>query len=174
MLLAALSSNVFANLILSPENPTPYASGLETSQQEIDAILFNLIGTDIELYKQNVGENTDSGAFASVYNTEFFNTPNDPENALITWVGTGSNYLTGGYLLVKDGNQNPAWYLFDLSAVSWNGRETLQLQNFWPNEGAISHVAFYQGNPVPEPATLLLFGVGFVGLASARLRRKNN
>ena len=38
------------------------------------------------LYKQDVGAGSDEGSFAASYNTEFFNTPTDPQDAVITYV----------------------------------------------------------------------------------------
>jgi len=86
-------------------------------------------------------------------------------------------YADPVYFLVKDGSTNahpglPAWYLFDIS--SWNGRETITLQNFWPNGGSISHVAIYgTAKSVPDGGlTLVLLGGALVGLEI--LRRKFN
>lgn len=129
-------------------------------------------GTLSELYKQDL-DGGESGSFAVSYETAFFNTPTDPMDATITYV-SGQSFITGDplYLLVKDGNHDPIWYIFDLS--SWNGTDTLDIQGFWPNQGAISHVAIYgpNGTSVPEPLTLILLGFGLVGIAGIRRRIK--
>lgn len=127
------------------------------------------------MYKQDVGE-TDGGSYADSYITAFSNTPADPENATITYV-SGNNVITETplYLYVKDGDQEPAYYIFNIS--SWNGTETIYLSGFWPNQGAISHIAIYGGeggdnpNAVPKPSTLLLLGSALVGLGC--MVRKN-
>jgi hypothetical protein len=60
-----------------------------------------------------------------------------------------------------------------LSDYSWDGRETLELQGFWPDKGAISNVSLWGvQNPIPEPATIALFGAGMAGLAGVMRKRK--
>jgi hypothetical protein len=114
-------------------------------------------------YKAEVGGG-EAGPLAYAYNTILSNTPSDPSNATIVWQ-PGSQYVPGAYLLVKDGAATPAWYLYHLT--SWDGKETLYLQNFWPSQGAISNVSLY-GVAVPEPGTMLLLGFGLLGVAGAR------
>ncbi|MBC8442308.1 MAG: PEP-CTERM sorting domain-containing protein [Deltaproteobacteria bacterium] len=95
----------------------------------------------------------------------------------IAW-NSGTPTATDAYLLVKDGKNDPFWYLFNLSdtgGLGWDGMDTIQLQDFWPGNGAISHVSLLNGGtsaPVPEPATMLLFGLGLLGIAGVSRRKK--
>lgn len=73
------------------------------------------------------------------------------------------------YAIVKTGlGQSPdgnAWYAY----LNDYGDDLLNVPpqpvgwSEFPN--GVSHVSFYGGNPVPEPATMLLLGSGLVGLA---------
>jgi hypothetical protein len=153
-------------------------SNLNASQ--IDAFLLtqgrNVNGTLLEVYKQNAGVGgSESGSFASSYTTTFNNTPSDPADALIDYISGPS--ITGGeiYLYVKDGNHQPAFYIFDIS--SWNGTADLSLTGFWPTQGAISHVTILTtgGTPPPPPpsvpdsgTTVALLGLAFASLGVLR------
>jgi len=134
---------------------------------EANALCGNCLTT--EQYKAEVGGG-ESGPLSGSYQTTFLNTALDPSGATIVY--TGGNIVANAYLFVKDGNQSPAWYLFDLSG--WNGTETLNLSGFWPNQGAISHLSLFGSSQVPEPATLSLLGMGLLGFAAAQRRRLAN
>jgi len=70
---------------------------------------------------------------------------------------------------VKDGNQVPIWYVYNLSD-SWDGVMDLNLTGFWPNQGAISHVSIFGTfDNVPGPAPLILMSIGLLVISLGRL-----
>jgi len=125
------------------------------------------------LYKSNVsgssGIGSDSGTFAASYVTTFSNTASDPSNALIDYISGASITCPDCYLAIKDGNHAPTYYFYNLA--SWNGTEDIIMRDFWPQNGAISHVSIW-GKPstsIPEPGIVLLLGIGLLGfLVTAR------
>lgn len=163
---------------VTPDGATACASN---DANTIDEFIVDMYGVTA-LYKSDVpGEKDasypsengiDGGAFAGSYDTVFANTITDPSTASITFnIGSDSIDCPDCYLLVKDGNQNPAWYLFDIG--TWNGEATIDLSGFWPYQGAISHVAIYGGEQtVPEPGILALLGLGLVGMVASRRKVK--
>lgn len=125
-----------------------------------------------EYYKMNVG-GSEEGSFQGHYTTIFSNTPSDPADATISWDGGSAIKCPECYLKIKGGAaHDPIWYLFDIG--SWDGRMDIMLSGFWPNNGAISHVAIWglEGQvPEPGPLGLLAAGVLLIGL---RQLKKNS
>jgi hypothetical protein len=170
LLAVALSGSAYA-LSITPTSGvlnTTRWEGSETSQSDIDSAISPIIGNATELYKQDVG-GAESGPFAGSYNTVFLDTPAEPSGATITYTG-GPIIPEDAFMLVKDGNQDPAWYLYNLTALGWDGMDQLDLSGFWPNQGAISHISFYSGGTsVPDGgATVVLLGLGLSALALVR------
>ena len=154
---------------------TPAGADAFGDQNNTSDILTYLGITDADfLYKQNVG-GSESGSFRNSYVTAFFNTSSDPKDATITYNGNGTSrppITEPATLLVKDGNQSPAWYTFDLAG--WNGTDTIYLNDFWPDQGAISFVGIYSGGGTSVPdggATAVLLGLGVLGLAGLARKR---
>lgn len=169
-------------LIITPDNcgtTIPCASGIagnSNSQAVISAWITSTYPTLTEVYKQDVGAASDVGTLAGSYTTTFGVVPGDdpldPGSANIAY-GSGSflDCITEDcFLLVKDGNHSPASYWFNLTYL-WDGMETLELRDFWPNQGAISHVSLYGSTlttTVPEPSILSLLAISLLGMFAAR------
>lgn len=127
------------------------------------------------LYKANFG-GAEEGSFTSSYEMNWTLDDGEPSGGTLSWLLDTSYIVCGDcYVAVKDGNIDPRYYFFDISAL-WDGQEDLVFSNFWSNgRGAISHISIW-GSPaveVPEPGTLGLLGLGLMGLAYSRRRTGN-
>ncbi len=143
---------IAAHALLITPSTMPQFTGNDNSNlnaAQITAIVGG--GLLTEVYKQNVGEAFDTGLFALSYQTTFSNAPLDPQDADIDYVG-GPTIPGQVFLYVKDGNQEPAFYIFDIT--SWNRVEGLDLRGFWPNQGAISHVTLLNRPGTVPPGTV--------------------
>jgi hypothetical protein len=114
------------------------------------------------LYKSEFGGGED-GSLQSSYNTTFSSpggVDDGPSAFTVSYVSGSFASCPTCIFVVKDGNHNPAQYLFNLG--NWNGQEQINGSGFWLNGGgAISNVAVWgTGSSVPVPGTSLLFGVG--------------
>jgi hypothetical protein len=162
-------------------------TGNDPSNSELVSYIEMNFGV-IELYKENTPDNAgdpddESGPFADSYDTTFANSETDPEDATVTYTGTGGDSISCPecWLLVKDGNHDPAWYLFNI--VNWDGEEIIELRDFWPEGtgddgkplgGAISYVSIFGGPPgtnVPLPGPLSLLCIGLFGVCIRQLKK---
>ena len=123
---------------LTPEDAiasTGYNKTIDTAEEWFEYL--DIAPEPTLLYKSNVSGTTglgaDQGPYASSYQTLFSNTATDPSDAVINYVyGSDAIGCDVCYLLVKDGNNNPAQYLFDIS--SWDGLDDIVLTGFWPSQ----------------------------------------
>ena len=163
-------------LDITPSSPTPWTTNIN-SQINSDAAWWNAFAQfdptlpntlpDL-LYKSDVGGG-DSGPYANAYDTSYSNTPSQPSDALIRYLGGFYMDCSVCYLLIKDGNQNPAQYLFDISG--WAGNEDITITGFWPGNGSISNIRILgTATRVPEPSTIALLGFGITALCVRRRR----
>lgn len=187
--LLLLAANARADLILGPGDAAYYGTGSggacdgipeptdcdgPGTSKVLGWLDANIEGFDssTELYKSDVlegGGTSDSGAFDASYSTTY---TNDNQDALIQWTMEGDPITDAMWLFVKDGDNDPVWYLFDIS--TWDGMMDIDLNGFWTGNGAISHVSIYGGGSttVPEPGTLSLLGAALLGIGLVRRRRK--
>jgi hypothetical protein len=132
------------------------------------------------LYKGDSGlGGSESGTFSGSYSYSIFSSPgNDFDSFLIEYTGGPAASCPTCVLIVKDGNNDPSQYL--LSLDDWNGTDTISGSGFWSEtNGAISNVALWQGEgggpdpqSVPEPAPAALLGLGLIGVALTRMKKR--
>lgn len=163
----------------------------QTGNNEILGLVADFLGyVPAELYKQNYNGSEEGDAdIKASYSTSFssITSGDGPSTATITYAGTG-NYIASSvspirnvYGLVKDGNNVPTFYLYNLTALGWNGTDQLVFTNFWANtQGAISHVSLFGtekvptttgggGDPAPDGGSMaMLLGMSLMGIAGAR------
>jgi hypothetical protein len=149
----------------SPSNPN--ADGVET-----------ITGTSAQLtqvYKYNAS-GSESGGFASSYQGTYTPSLLAAQDATISY-GSGSVISgTAIYLLVKDANLSPKWYIFNIS--SWNGTEQIKVDGYFPQQLGILYVSIFSGQGgatkvADAGSSLALLGLGLaaLGLVQRKLAR---
>ena len=140
------------------------------NNQGNDTAEFDLLAGLNLAYKDE--KNGESGGLKGSYNSTFVEGSND---ITITHVD-GTDFIDCGlgcWLVMKDGNTDPARYLFNLALIGfsgWDGKAALELTDFFTGK-SISHAALFTGGDVPAvpvPAAVWLFGtalLGFFGLS---------
>lgn len=136
----------------------------------------SFVGNDGLLYKAEYDGGIEEGSFTGSYDMDWTLDDGEPSGGTLSWV-IDTDFIVCGecYVAVKDGNIDPRYYFYDISAL-WDGQEDLVFSNFWSNgRGAISHISIWGGSAVevPEPGTLGLLGLGLMGLAYSRKRKAN-
>jgi hypothetical protein len=173
---SATTINALDYQFATPDNITWWA-GNDNSNAVIMSIVGGIMGSSYSEFYRAINDGSEQYSLASSYQA----TQTDVHDWIISYEGGAYINPPPVYILVKDGNGEPNWYLFK---TLWNGTDPLVFQNFFlddPNTpgqqgGGISHISIFGADTIaqtPEPQTLLLFatGLGMIGLTA--LRRKN-
>jgi len=106
-------------------------------------------------------EVTDGVAGSNIYAFDFVS-----EAPVYFYVKVGEGSIFSHYVYQNIANLD--WAVIDLNFLGGPG-ELVDIKNI----GKLSHIGEVGGTPVPEPATMLLFGTGIAGLAGIARRKRS-
>jgi hypothetical protein len=93
---------------------------------------------------------------------------NQDIRSLSNWFSPNVDITGWLYAVVKVDGPNDGWYGYQRDDTDGLGLTVPDIPGTTQFRYGISHVSFFGSTPVPEPATLLLLGLGLVGLAGIR------